>query len=55
MIAIPAGMRVYLAMGPTDMRNYAERRIMRSPGWSASAHTHDIKVLWALQQLLLSA
>jgi hypothetical protein len=32
MIAPPAGARIYLACGVTDMRNYAERRIMLSPG-----------------------
>ena len=32
MIAFPSGARVWLATGHTDMRNYAERRIMRSPG-----------------------
>jgi hypothetical protein len=31
MIPFPAGVRVWLATGHTDMRNYAERRIMRSP------------------------
>jgi hypothetical protein len=31
MIAIPVGSRVYLAMGATDMRNYAAHTIMRSP------------------------
>jgi hypothetical protein len=31
MIALASGLRVYLACGVTDMRNYAERTIMRSP------------------------
>ena len=31
MITIPAGVRIYLACGPTDMRNYAEHTIMQSP------------------------
>ena len=31
MISIPAGSRIYLACGHTDMRNYAERGIMLSP------------------------
>lgn len=31
MIGLPAGTQVWLAAGPTDMRNYAERRIMLSP------------------------
>ena len=31
MIGLPAGTRVWLAAGATDMRNYVERRIMRSP------------------------
>jgi hypothetical protein len=32
MLQIAPGVRVYLACRPVDMRNYAERRIMRSPG-----------------------
>jgi hypothetical protein len=31
MIPVPSGVRVWLAVGQTDMRRYAERRIMRSP------------------------
>ena len=31
MIGIPAGSRIYLACGHTDMRNYAECKIMLSP------------------------
>jgi hypothetical protein len=31
MIAFPAGVRVWLATGHTDMRNYAECTIMLSP------------------------
>ncbi len=31
MIPVPAGVRVWLATGVTDMRRYVERRIMRSP------------------------
>ena len=31
MMIVPAGVKVHLALGYTDMRNYAERRIMRSP------------------------
>ena len=30
MITIPAGVRIYLACGKTDMRNYAARTIMPS-------------------------
>jgi len=33
MIPVPSGVRVWLATGHTDMRNYVMRRIMRSPGW----------------------
>jgi hypothetical protein len=33
MIAVPGGARVWLATGHTDMRNYAERSVMRSPRW----------------------
>jgi hypothetical protein len=31
MNGLPAGPRVWLAAGATDMRNYAQHRIMRSP------------------------
>jgi hypothetical protein len=31
MIPLPTGVRVWLATGYADMRNYAERTIMRSP------------------------
>lgn len=31
MIGLPAGTRVWLAAGVTDLRNYVERGIMRSP------------------------
>jgi hypothetical protein len=31
MIAFPSSVRVWLAVGRTDMRRYAEHRIMRSP------------------------
>jgi hypothetical protein len=31
MISLASGLRIYLACGVTDMRNYVERRIMRSP------------------------
>jgi hypothetical protein len=30
MIPVPSGVRVWLATGHTDMRNYAERTIMQS-------------------------
>lgn len=30
MIALPTGVRVWIAAGHTDMRRYAARRIMRS-------------------------
>jgi hypothetical protein len=39
MIPMPTGVRVWLATGHTDMRNYAEPRIMRSPG--------GLSVTWA--------
>jgi hypothetical protein len=32
MIPVPSGVHVWLASGHTDMRNYAERTIMLSPG-----------------------
>ncbi len=32
MITVPAGVRIYLAMGRTDMRNYVERVVMLSSG-----------------------
>ena len=31
MTLLPPGVKVHLAFGYTDMRNYAERTIMRSP------------------------
>jgi hypothetical protein len=31
MIALASGLRVYLACGVTDMRNYADTSVMRSP------------------------
>ena len=31
MIPVPVGVKVWLATGHTDMRNYAERRIMVRP------------------------
>ena len=31
MIPVPTGVRVWLATGHTDMRNYVECQIMRSP------------------------
>lgn len=39
MMFAPAGVKVHLALGVTDMRNYAERRIMRSPAGSAVTWT----------------
>jgi hypothetical protein len=36
MIALPSGVRVWLATSHTDMRRYAEHRIMRSRQWSKS-------------------
>jgi hypothetical protein len=32
MLIIPAGVKIHMALGHTDMRNYAERTIMLSPG-----------------------
>ena len=36
MIALSSGLRVYLACGVTDMRNYAECLVMRSASPGAS-------------------
>jgi len=33
MIALPAGSKVWLVAGATDMRNYAEPMVMRSWRW----------------------
>ncbi len=33
MIGLSGDVRVWLATGHTDMRNYAERSVMRSPRW----------------------
>ena len=41
MIALASGLRVYLACGVTDKRNYVAHRIMRSPGrleWSSCSY-----------------
>jgi hypothetical protein len=32
MLIIPSGVKIHLALGHTDMRNYAESNIMRSGG-----------------------
>jgi len=32
MLIIPSGVKIHLALGRTDMRNYAERTIMLSAG-----------------------
>jgi hypothetical protein len=37
MIAFPSSVSVWLAVGRTDMRRYAEHRIMRSP-WQRCEH-----------------
>ncbi len=37
MIAVPAGVKVHLALGHTDMRNYAERAVMLSLRRGAAA------------------
>jgi len=39
MIVLPTGVKVHLALGHTDMRNYVERRIMRSPVGLTEAKT----------------
>ena len=36
MIPVPSGVRVWLAVGHTDMRRYAECMVMRSSGLPAS-------------------
>jgi hypothetical protein len=41
MIALPAGVKVWLAVGATDMRNYAEWSIMRSCWWQPCS-LHDL-------------
>jgi hypothetical protein len=52
MITLPSGVRVWLACGVTDMRNYAESSVMRSPPakqgsrrhfprWSSQAAPHN--------------
>jgi len=51
MIAFPSGVRVWLAVGRTDMRRYAEPRIMRSPrrgrehrrGFASGITQHNIR------------
>ena len=46
MIPLPAGVRVWLAVGRTDMRKYAESPVMRSP-------TPEASIALAFQTILL--
>jgi len=39
MISLASGLRIYLACGVTDMRNYVATMIMRSPIGSAATPT----------------
>ena len=55
MIAFPSGARVWLATGHTDMRNYAERRIMRSPGPPKRTYRRCINKMKLANQALQSA
>ena len=55
MIPMSANLRVWLATGATDMRNYAEHRIMRSPLWHSRAYVIDINVLTLIYRALRSA
>ncbi len=41
MIPVPSGVRVWLAVGRTDMRNYAERTIMSNPRHEDSSCRHE--------------
>jgi hypothetical protein len=38
MITVPAGVRVYLAMGPTDMRKGIDGLSVLEPHWCQRAH-----------------
>jgi hypothetical protein len=53
MIVPSLGVKVLIAMKPTDFRNYAEPRIMRSPGYRLRLYICNINMLitreWALQ------
>jgi hypothetical protein len=51
MIALPAGVRVYLACGVTDMRNYAESLVMRSPRQSPGITAVDQVIALRIFQL----
>jgi hypothetical protein len=55
MIALPAGVKVHLALGHTDMRNYVERRIMRNPGRFWRTQYQYISRLWPADQAFQSA
>ena len=55
MIPIPTGVRVWLASGQTDKRNYVERRIMRSPLWLSRACIIEINVLVVIDQAFHTA
>ncbi len=55
MIAFPSGARVWLATGHTDMRNYVERGIMRSPGPPKRTYYIYINRMGLANQALRSA
>ncbi len=55
MIAMPAGMRVWLANGHTDMRRYAECPVMRSVRPGASVARTQSAALLRIITILLDA
>lgn len=49
MITVPAGVRIYLACGATDIRNYAGSMIMRGPRREVAArHGFLARLTWAV-------
>ena len=42
MIVVPAGVKVHLALGHTDMRNYVERTIMWTPRRAEAARRDSL-------------
>ena len=55
MIGLPLGTRVWLAAGVTDMRNYAEHRIMLSSSWAGPVKACSARTLRGIEGAALSA
>jgi len=55
MIPVPSGVRIWIASGHADMRNYVVHRIMRSPGLRKLSSYRYINQLRLADQALQSA